>query len=87
MWILLREVNMYDQAGKYFVAAWNEKPTIDDFNESFPRGTRKELLTFWIHMMNGGGRISDEPTWYSLIEYEEGTMYDPLECDGLNGGE
>ena len=84
MWILLREVDLHYQAGKYFVAAWNEKPTAEVLKGAFPEASYQD--SFWDYLLAGGGRISDEPTWYSLIEYKEGAMFDPTECDGLTGG-
>lgn len=73
MWILTEEYNDYDQHGEYFVAAWNEKPTLEKLREIhwlelFSDETLNKLLA-------GGGREYNEYQWYNLHEYEEGTSF------------
>lgn len=70
MWILTEQYNEYDQHGEYFIAAWNEKPTLDQLLDMEILGN--ENLE---HILNGGGRIYPEYQWYNLREYKEGTTF------------
>lgn len=73
MWILTEQYNEYDQHGEYFIAAWNEKPTIEKLGEvHWFAGCSEEFLEY---ILNGGGRIYPEYQWYNLHEYKEGTAF------------
>ena len=62
IWILTREINEYDQAGEYFVDAWNEKPTHQTLTLL---GVPQNRLR---HVLNGGGRVEYEYEWFFLRE-------------------
>lgn len=70
MWILTEEYNDYDQHGEYFIAAWNDKPTLDQLLDMEILGN--ENLE---HILNGGGRVDIEYQWFNLHEYKEGTAF------------
>lgn len=64
VWILTREINMYDQAGEYFVAVFANKPTHHQLTEY---GVATNRLR---HTLNGGGRVEYEDEWFILTEQE-----------------
>ncbi len=66
IWLLTYEINEYDQAGEYFLAAFSSKPTIADLDRKI-NGVRLEYLH---HVYCGGGRQNNEDTWYHLREYK-----------------
>ena len=74
VWILTREINEYNQDGKYFVAAFNGKPTIQRLAEVFgycgKENTRAlnvmSAIAFLEHVLQGGGRQGTEDEWYHL---------------------
>ena len=64
VWILTREINEYDQDGEYFVTVFKDKPTESDL---FANGVPdKETAK---HVLDGGGRIGIENTWWHLREH------------------
>ena len=63
IWILTREENQYDQYGEYFEAVYSLKPTHQQLTEV---GIPTNHLR---HVLNGGGRVNDENTWYHLKEH------------------
>lgn len=64
VWILTREINMYDQDGEYFVAVFANKPTHQQLTEC---GVATNRLR---HTLNGGGRVECEDEWFILTEQE-----------------
>lgn len=79
VWVLTFEVNNYDQYGKYFVAAWTEKPTLEELANLFSTGEHRQYfnnpmdaLSFLLHLHKGGGRRDTEDTWFFLTEHQQG---------------
>lgn len=70
-WILLSEVNDYNQYGKYFIAFYVEKPTKEQIINTINCSEEKAN-----HIINGGGRINTENVWYTLYNCHEGINYD-----------
>lgn len=68
MWIVTAEIADYDQAGEYFVAAYNKKP---DFQQLKKLLNCESDVTIG-KLTRGGGRRSDEYEWYNLIEVKNG---------------
>ena len=65
VWVLTREENRYDQCGEYFDAVFSMKPTVEQVTGHV---NSKEIAE---HVLSsGGGRISDEDTWYFLREID-----------------
>ena len=60
VWVLTREINEYDQHGEYFVAVFGSKPPPRLLRDN---GVPRVALR---HVLNGGGRISDEYEWFYL---------------------
>lgn len=74
MWILTCEVDGYDQRGKYFVAAFLEKPSKDALRDVLKwYGDATDALLD--HVLAGGGRLDSDNLWYFLKEVEEGRGY------------
>ena len=69
MWVITRSVNQYDQYGDYFECVFDHKPFLRELIRFFGN---KELAK---HVLAGGGRISDEGTWYFLTEMKSGEQY------------
>jgi hypothetical protein len=68
-WVLTREINEYDQDGEYFEAVFAEKPDYDKMAKLlFDLGWDNKELTD--HVLNGGGRVYREETWYHLREVD-----------------
>ena len=74
VWILTRAINQYDQEGDYFISWFINKPTFEEFQKVIESEC---TLVFYNHVMNGGGRISDEYEWYYLKEMNSGEIYEP----------
>lgn len=64
VWILTSEYNDYDQHGEYFEAVFGTKP---HHTELTAMGVPQNRLK---HVLNGGGRVSDENKWFWLRDYE-----------------
>lgn len=60
VWILTEEYNDYDQHGEYYVAAFQDQPTIEQLMKI---GMNEETA---LHVQNGGGRIKYDHQWYNL---------------------
>jgi hypothetical protein len=67
VWVLTEEYNDYNQNGEYFLAVFKEIPS------------REELLGVGVEdnseiinnlLINGGGRLKHEYTWYFLRAYD-----------------
>lgn len=77
MYIITREINEYNQDGKYFVAAFTKLPTIEQLRKALhiPENDDKELETrnieLFNHILGGGGRRNYENEWYNLMDYTE----------------
>ena len=63
VWVLTREINDYSQDGEYLVKMWADKPT-------------SPVLIAWnvpeskvFHVLNGGGKLDNEDTWFHLKEH------------------
>ncbi len=69
LWVITREENQYDQYGEYFVAAFSEKPTLDNLIRLFGD------IILAKHILKGGGRMILEDTWYNLKRVNEGQMF------------
>jgi len=62
VFVLTMEVNDYEQIGPCFVAVFFEKPTLEQlFDKGIPRNECQ-------HVLEGGGRLSDNDTWWYLEE-------------------
>ena len=68
MVILTMELNEYDQCGEYFVAAFDEQPTIEQLREVLPHVENKEIK----HIQQGGGRRHYSYEWYHLRYLKSG---------------
>ena len=64
VWVLTREENQYDQFGEYFDAVFSTKPSVEQVMTHV--GGKKTAE----HVLMGGGRMSDEDTWYFLREVD-----------------
>lgn len=64
VWILTEEYNQYDQYGEYYLAAFKDKPTVEQLMKF---EMNKETA---LHVQNGGGRIKYEDQWFNLKEEE-----------------
>lgn len=62
VWILTEEYNRYDQYGEYYIAVFQDKPTIEQLVK-FEMSEEKAQ-----HVQNGGGRLKDEDQWFNLKE-------------------
>jgi hypothetical protein len=69
MWVITRAVNEYDQDGDYFECVFQSKPTLEQLVKYFDD---EELAK---HVLNGGGRIEFEHTWYYLTPMKSGEKY------------
>lgn len=66
VWVITREINQYDQDGRYLMYTFTTKPSIEKLNSLGFNGE---------HLFNGGGRIDEEYEWYYLEEVESGQLY------------
>jgi len=64
VWILTSELNAYDQYGEYFLAVFGEKPHHKKLTEL---GVPQNRLR---HVLNGGGRVGYEDSWFYLREHD-----------------
>lgn len=64
VWILTREINEYDQDGRYFEAVFARKPSLSQLRSV---GVPEHLCG---HVRNGGGRVDAEHRWFFLQEHE-----------------
>lgn len=65
MWVLTKSYNDYNQHGDYFVAVFRDKPTLKQLGKVLQY--EGEYLQ---HVLNGGGRLTYEDSWYYLNEVE-----------------
>ena len=70
MWVITRAINEYNQYGDYFVCVFSHKPSSSEVMDVL--GCDFELA--W-HIIEGGGRLGYEHTWYYLTEMESGIEY------------
>lgn len=66
IWVLTESYNDYNQHGGYFVAAWTNKPTLQQIAK-----VCGITLDGAEHVLDGGGRQGLEEQWYELMEYEQ----------------
>ena len=72
LYILVSEVNEYDQYGQYFRDVWDHKPSEKELDKALTEkcgGTAypiEEVISNLIN--NGGGRIKKEWEWFYLLE-------------------
>lgn len=66
IWVLTESYNDYNQHGYYFVAAWTNKPTLQQIAK-----VCGYTLEGAEHVLAGGGREGLEEHWYELMEYEQ----------------
>ena len=69
MWVITSSVNDYNQYGDYFEGCFQNYPTLKELTEFF----NDEKLAQ--NLLNGGGRIDFEGTWYHLTEMKSGERY------------
>ncbi|MFA5234030.1 MAG: hypothetical protein WC390_06470 [Sulfurimonas sp.] len=65
-YILTREINEYNQDGKYFVAWFHSKPSIKELRsvtDNYDSVTNNEYAK---HILCGGGRKGTENEWWQL---------------------
>lgn len=62
VYVLTEEYNEYNQYGEYFIAAFMQKPTL----EQLMKFDMNEIVAQ--HVLTGGGRIQYEHHWYNLRE-------------------
>ena len=72
-WVLTEEVNDYNQYGEYLHSVFKVKPTIEEVKDVC--GVDDSLAN---HILNGGGRVNYEKSWYHLNEVEFGTKYQSI---------
>jgi hypothetical protein len=75
MWILTNEYNAYDQFGKYFIAAWSQKPGKEEIAQVCKIDTTGRFTNSdetIDHILSGGGRTKNEDHWFNLEEVREG---------------
>ena len=65
VWVLTEEFNLYDQQGAYFRAVWSTKPSLGQIMHECRVGENDAA-----HILNGGGRVKWEDSWFFLIEQE-----------------
>ena len=65
IYVLTREINEYDQDGAYFETLFFGKPTIDEIKKYTINDDDVAK-----HILNGGGRIKHENTWWYLKKFE-----------------
>lgn len=68
VWVITREINMYDQDGAYFEKVFISKPTLDQLEDFFCQWKPEVRRAKAEHLLAGGGRIGYEDTWYYLNE-------------------
>lgn len=68
VYILTREVNAYDQYGRYFVCWW---PTLPSKSDLAAAGIPADLAD---HVLKGGGRRDCEEVWWHLDEVKSGEV-------------
>lgn len=74
VWVLTREHNDYNQHGEYFEAVFASAPTVLQLAEALHGSTSPNdvmsALALIEHVRAGGGRRSDEQTWFNLEQVE-----------------
>jgi hypothetical protein len=70
MWVITKCINEYDQAGDYFVAAFNERPSLNEIMMTV--GCNEKYAN---NILSNGGRIGSEHDWYYLTEVYNGQIY------------
>jgi len=73
VWVLTRELNIYDQDGEYFVAVFKTKPTVKQLTKvvaatGYLSPDVMSALATILHILEGGGREGTEDEWYNLRE-------------------
>lgn len=82
LWVLTQTYNLYDQQGDYLVTVFLTKPNQETLLQlmygkpSKNTGYSKTELEFIEHLLNGGGRIGLEESWYYLSILGEGEEYE-----------
>ena len=71
LYILVSEINEYDQAGQYFIDAWSHKPSKEELATAIltrgePRFSMEDTVQNLLN--NGGGRLGVEYEWFYLKE-------------------
>ena len=74
MFIVVREINEYNQEGAYFVAAYAKRPGFKQLKELL--GESDEVCG---RLTRGGGRKGREEVWWSLVEVEDGADFTALD--------
>lgn len=74
LYILVSEINEYNQGGQYFIDAWNHKPSKKELTTAIlTRGKPEILMENIIQNLldNGGGRLGVEYEWFYLKELDK----------------
>lgn len=67
IYILTEEYNEYYQYGEYFIAWFRSKPTIEEIKTAIATNSEFHIDdTVAKHILNKGGRIKNEGTWWNL---------------------
>jgi len=85
MWTITKALNEYNQDGDYLYATFETKPTREELRilfyesnydpNSLTNSDRNYRESFITHLLNGGGRIETEDTWYFLMEMKHAEKY------------
>lgn len=67
MWILTYEENDYNQHGEYFLAAWSNKPSIEQL-EKVLKADKSEYTIEEVYQ--NCGRLRSTRRWYNFFHYE-----------------
>jgi hypothetical protein len=68
IWVLTEEYNDYDQHGKYYLKAWDHKPSREELKAQGVAESQECCEDLIVHVLSGGGRIKKEYHWYILEE-------------------
>ena len=69
VWVLTQEINDYNQCGEYFVKVFAKKPSLGTLATCLVLPTDMgKAIKLTEHVLNGGGRVDDEDSWYFLRE-------------------
>ncbi len=72
MWIIIAEVNDYNQHGSYFVGTYINKPSVNELAKLLNQSAGDKVIQ---NLVTGGGRINLKHEWYFLKEVVESKNY------------
>ena len=73
LWVIVQAFNAYDQHGDYFVAAFEDKPTVTQIQALGSGLATRDVADHLVS--SGGGRRNSEYTWYLLHNVPVGGLY------------